>query len=215
MGVGRFMAKQLCQPSGWFGSQVLSRLMNLGNWKIVETTVELLEIQPQHRLLEIGFGGSAGLARLAERVQSGVVTGVDFSAEMVCRAERRFHKEISAGRMKVQQGDVSQLPFPDESFDRVLAVNTIYFWPDTMRGLREIHRVLKADGRVAVAIRSKEKMSKYTVTRHGFRLFSAEELVDVIQRVGFQQLRIDHRDQEKTYDQIVVVASRSTRVEQK
>jgi len=215
MGVGRFMAKQLCQPSGWFGSQVLSRLMNLGNRKIVETAVELLEIRPQHRLLEIGFGGGAGLARLAERVQSGVVTGVDFSAEMVRRAKRRFHKEIAAGRMKVQEGDVSQLSFPNESFDRVLAVNTIYFWPDTMRGLREIHRVLKTDGRVAVAIRSKEKMSKYTVTRHGFRLFSAEELVDVIQRVGFQELRIDHRDQEKTYDQIVVVASRSTRVEQK
>ena len=215
MGVGRFMAKQLCQPSGWFGSQVLSRLMNLGNRRIVETAVELLEIRPQHRLLEIGFGGGAGLARLAERVQSGVVTGVDFSAEMVCRAERRFHKEIAAGRMKVQHGDVSQLPFPNESFDRVLAVNTIYFWPDTMRGLREIHRVLKTDGRVAVAIRSKEKMSKYTVTRHGFRLFSAEELVDVIQRVGFQELRIDHRDREKTYDQVVVVASRSTEVEHK
>lgn len=208
MGVGRFMAGQLRQPSGWFGSQVVSRLMNLGNRQIVETAVALLEIQPQHRVLEIGFGGGAGLARLAEQVQSGVVMGVDFSADMVRRAERRFRKEIAAGRMEVQLGDVSQLPYPDESFDRGLTVNTIYFWPDALKGLEEIRRVLKPQGRVAVAIRSKEKMSKYQVTRHGFRLFSPGELAGLMQMAGFRALRVERRDQEKSYDQVIVVGSR-------
>jgi ubiquinone/menaquinone biosynthesis C-methylase UbiE len=207
MGVGRFMAEQLRQPSGWFGSQVISRLMNLGNRQIVATTVALLEIQPQHRVLEIGFGGGAGLARLAEQLQSGVVMGVDFSADMVRRAERRFRKEIAAGRIEVQLGDVSQLPYPDESFDRGLTVNTIYFWPDALKGLGEIRRVLKPQGRVAVAIRSKEKMSKYQVTTHGFRLFSPDELAGLMQMAGFHALRVEHRDQEKTYDQVIVVGS--------
>jgi ubiquinone/menaquinone biosynthesis C-methylase UbiE len=207
MGVGRFMAEQLRQPSGWFGSQVISRLMNLGNRQIVATTVALLEIQPQHRVLEIGFGGGAGLARLAEQLQSGVVTGVDFSADMVRRAERRFRKEIAAGRMEVQLGDVSQLPYPDESFDRGLTVNTIYFWPDALKGLGEIRRVLKPQGRVAVAIRSKEKMSKYQFTTHGFRLFSTDELAGLMQMAGFRALRVEHRDQERTYDQVIVVGS--------
>src|SRR5271157_80078 len=207
MGFGRFMAEQLRQPSGLFGSHVLSRLMNLGNRQIVETTVALLEIQPQHRVLEIGFGGGAGLARLAEQVQDGVVTGVDFSADMVRRAERRFRKEIAKGRMEVQLGDVSQLPCPDESFDRAFTINTIYFWPDALKGLGEIRRVLKPQGRVAVAIRSKEKMSKYQFTRHGFRLFSPDELAGLMQMAGFRALRVEHRDQDKTYDQVIVVGS--------
>jgi ubiquinone/menaquinone biosynthesis C-methylase UbiE len=132
---------------------------------------------------------------------------VDFSADMVRRAERRFRKEIAAGRMEVQLGDVSQLPYPDESFDRGLTVNTIYFWPDALKGLGEIRRVLKPQGRVAVAIRSKEKMSKYQFTTHGFRLFSTDELAGLMQMAGFRALRVEHRDQERTYDQVIVVGS--------
>jgi len=215
MSIARFMAAQLRQPTGWFGSHVFSPLMNFGNRPIVETAVRLLDIQPQHRVLEIGFGGGAGLTMVAKFAGTGFVAGVDYSPDMVRRAKGRFEQEILAGRMEVKLGDVSQLPFPDEDFDRVLTVNTLYFWPDTMQGLKEIERVLKPDGRMAVAIRSKEKMSKYTVTRHGFRLFSAEELVDVMQRAGLRELRVDHRGQEKTYDQVVVVASRPAEVEQK
>lgn len=201
------MAEQMRQPSGWFGSQVISRLMNLGNRQIVDRAVALLEIHPQHRVLEIGFGGGAGLARLAQQLQDGIVTGVDFSADMVLRAERRFRKEIAAGRLKVQLGDVSRLPYTDESFDRGLTVNTIYFWPDTLKGLGEIRRVLKPQGCVAIGIRSKEKMSKHQAMTQGFRLFSTDELAGLMQTAGFRILMIEHRDQERIYDQVIVVGS--------
>ena len=208
MGMQRFMAAQLSKPSGLFGSLVLSRIMNRVNRKIVERTLELLELSPNQQVLEIGFGGGVALRLLAKRLSNGVVSGVDFSADMVRRAERNFRYEISEGRVRVQFGDVSALPFPEAVFDRVFTINTIYFWPDTLRGLSEIRRVLKSGGRAAVSIRSKEKMAKRAVTKHGFRLFSADDLADAMRQAGFRNVQVDHRDHEHWYDQVIVVGSR-------
>jgi ubiquinone/menaquinone biosynthesis C-methylase UbiE len=150
MGMQQFMAAQLSKPSGLFGSLVLGRIMNRVNRKIVERTLELLELSPNHQVLEIGFGGGVALSLLTKRLTSGVVSGVDFSADMVRCAERNFQREIGEGRVRVQFGDVSELPFPEGVFDRVFTINTIYFWPDTSRGLAEIRRVLKNDGRAGL-----------------------------------------------------------------
>ena len=43
---------------------------------------------------------------------------------------------------------VSDLPFSDNSFDIVTAIETYYFWPDKLKNLKEIYRVLKKDGKI-------------------------------------------------------------------
>jgi arsenite methyltransferase len=208
MGLARSIASQLRRPSGWFKSLVVSRVMNRMNARITDSTIALLEIQPQHTVLEIGFGGGRGMARLARIVRTGKVYGVDFSDDLVRQAERRFRRKIAQGRVAVQRGDVSCLPYSGESFDRVLTINTIYFWPETLQGLREIRRVLKIDGWAAIAIPSKDKMDKHAVTRHGFRLFSPDELHDLMRQAGFHNIRLDHRDQDKIYDQVIALGTR-------
>ncbi len=204
----RFMASQLRQPSGWFGSWVMSRLLNRTNARLVDATLALLEIRPEHRVLEIGFGGGYGLQRLSQQVNTGLIVGVDLSPEMIREAERRLGREIAAGRLRVQLADVARLPLPDADFDRIFTVNTIYFWPDPLVGLREIYRVLKPSGLAAISLRSKEKMAKHAVTKHGFRLFSAQDVTALMGQAGFGQIRADHRDQEKWYDQVVVLGRR-------
>ena len=204
----RFMASQLRQPSGWFGSIVMSRLLNKVNARIVDATLTLMEVKPEHDVLEIGFGGGSALPRLVNSASSGVIAGVDISPDMVRRAERKFRSEIRAGRLRVQVGDVSKLPFSDAAFDRVFTINTIYFWPSTLGGLGEVYRVLRHDGRAAISIRSRDKMQKQSVTKHGFRLFSADEVASLMRQAGFREIGVDHRDQHKWYDQVVVIGSR-------
>jgi cyclopropane fatty-acyl-phospholipid synthase-like methyltransferase len=80
MSLKKFMAAQLRQPTGWFGSLFLGRMMNRVNRQIIGSTLELLDVQPQHQVLEIGFGGGSALTRLSQRLTSGLATGVDFSA---------------------------------------------------------------------------------------------------------------------------------------
>ena len=208
MGMQRFLAAQFRKPSGWFGSSLFSRFMNRINRKITDGTIALLELSPGHHVLEIGFGGGASLGSLAKSVPSGKVSGIDLSPEMVAQAERRFHHCIAQGRMQVHLGDVSRLPFPDATFDRVLTVNTIYFWPDTLQGLREIRRVLKDGGRAAISIRSAEKMQRYGVTKYNFRLFSPENVTGLMRQVGFRDVTVDHQDRDRRYDQAIVIGSR-------
>ena len=208
MSLGRFLASQFRQPSGWFGSLVAGRLMNFANRRIVDSTLALLAPQPQHRVLDVGFGGGYGLARLAELLTDGTVSGVDLAPDMVREAERRFRQQIAQGRLQVQLGDVSRLPFPAETFDRVLTINTIYFWPDVPQGLSEILRVLKKNGRAAVSIRSKDKMEKVAFTKHGFRLFSPDDVAALMREAGFRDVRIDHRDSDRLYDQAIVLGTR-------
>jgi ubiquinone/menaquinone biosynthesis C-methylase UbiE len=204
----RFVASQFRKPKGWFGSLLFGRFMNRVNGKIIAATIALLDLAPQHQVLEIGFGGGTSLSRVAEAVSSGAVSGIDFSPEMVRQAERRFRRQIAAGRICVQLGEASHLPFPDAMFDRVLTINTIYFWPDALQGLREIRRVLKDGGRAAIAIRSEEKMKNYAVTKYGFTLFSPDTVASLMQQAGFRDIQVDHRDREKWYDQAIVLGTR-------
>jgi ubiquinone/menaquinone biosynthesis C-methylase UbiE len=208
LNVKRFMASQLRMPTGWFGSLVVSRMMNRVNRQIIDATLALLELSPENHVLEIGFGGGSALAGLAKRLPRGLVSGVDPSPDLVRQAERRFRREIAEGRVRVQLGDVSHLPFPDAAFDRVFTINTIFFWPDALQGLGEIRRVLKDGGLAAVSLRSKEKMQKYAVTKYDFQLFSKDEVADLMRQAGFRNVRVDHRDQDKWYDQVIVVGTR-------
>jgi len=182
--------------------------MNRGNRRIIESTLALLELDPQHHVLEIGFGGGISLALAVERLSGGVVSGIDVSKDMVRQAERRFHREIEEGRVQIRFGDISNLPFADAAFDRVFTINTIYFWPDASRGISEIRRVLKNGGIAAVGLRSKGKMEKWPISKHGFRLYSAQEVADLMSQTGFREVRVDHRDQNHRLDQLVVLGTR-------
>lgn len=91
------------------------------------------------RVLEVGGGDGKLAARVRDDLGADV-TLVDLSPRMV---------ELAAGRgVRAQVGDVQDLPFPDESFDTVLACWMLYHVPDLDRGLSEIARVLRPGGRL-------------------------------------------------------------------
>ena len=198
------MAAQMRKPSGWFGSVILRRLLNLMNMAIVESTISRLALEPFHHILEIGFGGGAALELVAKRLTTGVVTGVDFSPEMVQATERRLRHQIASGRLRVQLGDIAALPFPSATFDRAFTINTIYFWPDTVQGFGEIRRVLKPGALAVIALRSRENMERVSFTQHGFRLFSPFEVPLFMQQAGFTNVKLTHERQGTRIDELLV-----------
>ena len=204
MTLKHFMAAQMRKPSGWFGSVILRRLLNRMNMAVVESTLSRMELEPHHLVLEIGFGGGAALALVSKHLTTGVVTGVDFSPEMVREAERHFRHEIANGRLRVQFGDIAALPFASATFDRVFTINTIYFWPNTLQGLGEIRRVLKPGGLAVIALRSRENMERVSFTQHGFRLFSPPEVPPIMQQAGFTNVKLAHERQGTRVDEVLV-----------
>jgi ubiquinone/menaquinone biosynthesis C-methylase UbiE len=101
-------------------------------------------------MLDIGCGGGRTMERLSSLSPGGKVMGIDVSPQSVAVARQTNREAIAQGRMDVKLGSVSALPFEDATFDLATAIETHYYWPDLVRDLAEVKRVLKPDGRVAI-----------------------------------------------------------------
>ncbi len=102
--------------------------------------IDLMQLSPAENVLDVGCG-AGWLARLiAQQVTQGRVVGMDVSDEMVRRA-RRAHLELENVMFIV--GGADEIPWEDNFFTRVISVESAYYWPDPVRGIREIFRVLR------------------------------------------------------------------------
>ena len=86
------------------------------------------------------------MSKLAAIATQGHVCGIDYSEESVAVSQKNNACWIDIGRVEIRQGSVSQLPFPDDVFDIVTAVETHYFWLDLAADTREVFRVLRPGG---------------------------------------------------------------------
>lgn len=148
-----FVARQSALPSGLLG-RLIGHVMARETAAVNEAAIELLDLRSTDDVLEVGFGHGATIARVAAAVSGGRVSGVDPSPEMCAMAARRNRRAIEAGRVVLRQGSADALPFPEASFDKVLLVHTVYFWPELAPAFAEIARVLRPAGCVVVAHRT-------------------------------------------------------------
>jgi len=146
---GYAVSRQCRRPTGWLGHRI-ARAMNLTHAGVTAWGLSHVAIEPHWRILDVGCGGGRTLSTMAERATRGHVDGVDHALASVATARETNADLIRAGRAEVHQASVSQLPFPDGSFDLVTAVETHYYWPDFARNLREVRRVLRPGGRFLI-----------------------------------------------------------------
>ena len=108
------------------------------NW----ITRAIPHIQGQ-RVLEVSFGTGYLLMQYADRFDT---YGIDYNEKMVLTAKNNLDRRGIAA--KLQKADVESLPYEDEMFDCV--VNTMAFtgYPDGMKAMSELHRVLKKGGKL-------------------------------------------------------------------
>jgi SAM-dependent methyltransferase len=145
----RSLASQFGNPHGALG-RVAGWVM--GRWssnvRRSHWAVELLDLQPGERLLEVGCGPGVAIAAAATR--GGIVVGVDRSAVMVGQARRRNRRAVRTGRVELHTSRVEDLPFFDAPFDKALAVNTVGHWDDPLTGLMALRKALRDGGTIAI-----------------------------------------------------------------
>ena len=144
------MAAQLGRPTGEIGIAVGDYMSRI-NSRLIDAACELLALPPDGRVLEIGFGNGKLIGKVLARAPGLAYAGVDISDTMVREATANNQALVWQGRVELHLAAVDRLPFADATFDRALAVNTIYFWPDASSGLAEIRRVLRDDGFLVLA----------------------------------------------------------------
>jgi arsenite methyltransferase len=187
--VGSAIAGQLSRPSGWFGRTVMTRVLNRGNRALIDATLEGIELGPECRFLDVGFGGGLLLERAYQR---GVrhLAGVDPSDAAVTWLRGR--RDVLAGAiLRVEVGVVEALPFGDASFDVVASTNTLYFWSDLHRAFTELRRVLRPGGQLTVGFSGSEKLRGFAgITRHGFHFHDNEAVTATAGHAGFTDARL-------------------------
>jgi SAM-dependent methyltransferase len=113
--------------------------------------VSLLEVRPDDRVLEIGFGPGLAIRELGRLATEGYVCEIDHSELMLRRASRLNADAIERGVIDLRLGSVEQLPAFDEPFDKILAVNASMFWQEPVARLEELRSLLRSGGLIALA----------------------------------------------------------------
>lgn len=109
--------------------------------------VELISLKPSDHILDAGCGLGDQVILLSPRVAK--ITGIDYSAPMVERCKERLTKE-GVGNAEVRVADVTNLPFPDNSFDHALSICVLQYLTEEecLKMFGEISRVVKPGGNI-------------------------------------------------------------------
>lgn len=115
---------------------------------ILERMVRLARPEASHRALDVACGPGLLVCGMARRVRH--ATGIDLTPAMLEQA-RKTQQARGIGNVSWDQGDVSAMPYADETFDIVTCRFAFHHFPDPLPVLREMRRVCRAGGRMVVA----------------------------------------------------------------
>jgi ubiquinone/menaquinone biosynthesis C-methylase UbiE len=133
--------------AGRVAGAVMARL----NRDMEGVAIAALDPDPDHHVLAVGFGPGVGLAELAPRLPHGRLNGIDPSATMLDLARRRNRAAVASGRVVLAQAGAEDIPWPDDSFQGVVAVNSMQLWRPLPVAVREVARVLRPGGTLVTA----------------------------------------------------------------
>jgi SAM-dependent methyltransferase len=197
------MFKQFRKPTGWLG-KIAGLGMNREHEKVWRWGLEHIAVAPDAVILDVGCGGGGTIKILAQSASRGKVYGVDYSEDVLLTAHRVNQALIDQGRVELRHGSVSDLPFPDDTFDLVTAFETTIFWPSPVEDLREVRRVLRSPepaegepgGTLLIAneayvdVRFEERNAKWSRWA-GFQLQTPEETHQCLVEAGYARVEID------------------------
>ncbi len=168
-----------------FKSKVYSLIYR--NPKSNRLLVEIADLAPHDRVLDIGCGPGVAVRGAGAVVTDGRAVGVDRPPSMIDIARKR-----AAGLTNVDfaVGQAEDLAFPDDAFTVAWTAHAFHHWADTDAGLIETRRVLAPGGRLLI-VESK------TTGEHGFSLDRAMDVQFKLEDLGFADASVElHK---KTY----------------
>lgn len=190
------MVNQCLKPHGLLGRWVL-RNMNKRHSGVTDWGLGHITVRPEDVILDTGCGGGRTISKLAATASGGKVYGVDFSSESVAMSKRLNAELIRAGRVEIHEASVSQLPFPDNMFDLITAVETHFWWPDPPAGVRELTRTLKPAGTLILIAEiyrgSSSKISELAekhLPKSGMKLMTADEHGQLLEQAGLSGVEV-------------------------
>jgi ubiquinone/menaquinone biosynthesis C-methylase UbiE len=172
---------------------LLMALMTFGReGKLRQGTVELAQLKPGDKVLEVGCGtGTLTLAAKRQVGASGGAVGIDIAPEMIAAARRKADR--TGADVSFQVGSIENIAFPDNRFDVVMCSFMIFHMPEDVRtkGLAEAYRVLKPGGHLFIldaALPDKPRR------RRSVQVHDVRELAPVLGENSFTEIEMKETD---------------------
>ena len=161
-------------------------------------------VGPGHRVLDMGCGGGRHAFELARRGAD--VVALDYSYDELVPVQQMLNAMRAEGEVPVGsitqsvRGDALRLPFPDDSFDRIVAAEVLEHIPADEDAMAELRRVLKPGGLISVTVPRfwPEKVcwalsdDYHEVEGGHVRIYRGDELLDKLTRTGLEPLGHHH-----------------------
>lgn len=175
LGAAVYVVSQVRKPDRLAG-RLFAMLMNQSHSKLTDWGLMHTRVEMGFTILDVGCGGGRTVGKLAAMASNGKVYGIDYAAGSVATSRSRNEELIRAGRVEIQQAPVSKLPFAADTFDLVTAIETQYYWPDLPSDMREVLRVLKSGGVLAIIAETYKGGSRDLVLGTVMKLFGSPNL---------------------------------------
>ena len=166
--------------------------MNVSHEPLRSFGLPLIPWREGMRILDVGCGGGATIAEMLKLSEGSIIDGIDYS-EVSVEQSRVLNKEYIGTRCSISQADVTELPFEDNTFDLVTAVETVYFWPEIEKAFAEIRRVLKPGGMFVILNEGSDpdridwpEIDSFMV------IYRPQELEDLVKKSGFDNIQLHH-----------------------
>lgn len=176
-----FLIKQSQKPSGLIG-RVITKIWSfyfkkLSFWAIKQTT-----ISDNYRILEIGYGGGSTIKNLLALNKNLEIHGIDISKESYRTAQRVHSDSIRKGSVQLKIGNVENMPYQNNYFDRIFAIQTHIFWKDIKKSFQEVYRVMSSNSTLIIA--SEKEKIHYHMTDYR----TSHEFSQLLTSIGFSKI---------------------------
>ena len=209
--IERFIAHQARLPKGVFGRVIMARIFSAANRHRHQITLQQLSLSKKHAVLDVGCGNGDFLFNLRQHSPSCFAVGIELSSAMSTIVQRRNTNHRAGRSVDIARADWNRLPFLEDSFDRVIASNIIYFWEKPHESLSEIHRVLKASGKLTIIFQPIPPTNQAKYLSYGYVTYSQETVIQMLNDNGFRIIDVlskEENSKNRSWEVLWITASR-------
>ena len=183
------MESRYSNPQGEEGVRTLEE-MNDHHRPLTEWALSFLPDVTVDSILDVGCGGGMMISILAEKYPKSMIVGMDISETSVKYAREYNRGLVDSKRCRIEKASVSEIPCEDGSFDLAVSCESYFFWPDLVRDMEEVSRVISLGGYIAIISEAYphpdfEEINREHSEKYGMRLRTNAYMEALIGSLGF------------------------------